>query len=107
MKNKTFLTEAKRREIIINKEKMIIESFSKNFIKIKRIDESYGYSLEEAKSIAKKRSVKGVRQHVNLIVDNNNVYADSESGDESDESDKRYEVSDFVDGNNTVASYGI
>jgi len=100
MKNKTFLTEAKRREIIVNKEKMIIESFSKNFIKIKRIDESYGYSLEEAKRIAKERSVDGVRQHVNKIVDNS-VYAETKRGDE------KYEVSEFLDGDNTVASYGI
>jgi hypothetical protein len=41
MKNKNrILTESQKREIIKDKEKMIIESFAKNFNKIKRIDEN-------------------------------------------------------------------
>ncbi len=40
MKNKEFLTETKRKQIIANKEKAIIENFVKTFNKIKRIDES-------------------------------------------------------------------
>jgi len=40
MKKKEFLTEAKRKAIIADKEKAIIESFSKTFNKIKRIDEN-------------------------------------------------------------------
>lgn len=40
MKKKEFLTEAKRKAIISEKEKAIIESFAKTFNKIKRIDEN-------------------------------------------------------------------
>jgi hypothetical protein len=40
MKKKQFLTEAKRKEIIADKEKVIIESFAKMFNRIKRIDEN-------------------------------------------------------------------
>ena len=40
MKKKEFLTEAKRKAIIADKEKAIIESFAKTFNKIKRIDEN-------------------------------------------------------------------
>jgi len=40
MKNKEFLTEAKRKAIIAEKEKAILESFAKTFNKIKRIDEN-------------------------------------------------------------------
>ena len=40
MKKKEFLTEAKRKAIILEKEKAIIESFAKTFNKIKRIDEN-------------------------------------------------------------------
>jgi len=40
MKKKEFLTEAKRKAIISDKEKAIIESFSNTFNKIKRIDEN-------------------------------------------------------------------
>ncbi len=40
MKKKKFLTEAKRKVIIADKEKAIIESFAKTFNKIKRIDEN-------------------------------------------------------------------
>ena len=40
MKKKEFLTEAKRKAIIAEKEKAIIESFAKTFNKIKRIDEN-------------------------------------------------------------------
>ena len=39
MKKKEFLTEAKRKAIIADKEKAIIESFAKTFNKIKRADE--------------------------------------------------------------------
>ena len=40
MKKKEFLTEAKIRAIIADKEKAIIESFAKTFNRIKRIDEN-------------------------------------------------------------------
>lgn len=40
MKKKEFLTEAKRKAIISDKEKAILESFAKTFNKIKRIDEN-------------------------------------------------------------------
>jgi hypothetical protein len=40
MKKKEFLTEAKRKAIISDKEKAIIESFVKTFNKIKRLDEN-------------------------------------------------------------------
>jgi hypothetical protein len=40
MKKKQFLTEAKRKEIIADKERVIIESFAKMFNRIKRIDEN-------------------------------------------------------------------
>jgi hypothetical protein len=40
MKKKDFLTEAKRKAIIADKEKAILESFAKTFNKIKRIDEN-------------------------------------------------------------------
>ncbi len=39
MKKKQFITETKRKQILAEKEKAIIESFAKNFNKIKRIDE--------------------------------------------------------------------
>jgi len=39
MKKKEFLTEAKRKAIIADKEKAIIESFARTFNKIKRVDE--------------------------------------------------------------------
>ena len=40
MKNKLFLTEADRKQILANKEKIILENFAKTFNKIKRIDEN-------------------------------------------------------------------
>ena len=40
MNKKEFLTEAKRKAIIADKEKAILESFAKTFNKIKRIDEN-------------------------------------------------------------------
>lgn len=40
MKNKKFLTENDRKKILLEKEKAIVESFSKIFNKIKRIDEN-------------------------------------------------------------------
>jgi hypothetical protein len=40
MKKKEFLTEAKRKAIIADKEKAILESFVKTFNKIKRLDEN-------------------------------------------------------------------
>ena len=40
MKKKEFLTEAKRKAIIADKEKVVIESFAKMFNRIKRIDEN-------------------------------------------------------------------
>lgn len=47
MKKKEFLTEAKRKAIISEKEKAIIESFTKTFNKIKRIDENEINEFEE------------------------------------------------------------
>jgi hypothetical protein len=40
MKKKEFLTEAKRKQIVADKEKAIIENFGKTFNKIKRVDEN-------------------------------------------------------------------
>jgi len=40
MKNKLILSESKRKQIIAEKEQLIIESFAKTFNKIKRIDEN-------------------------------------------------------------------
>ena len=40
MKKKQFLTESDRKQIILNKEKAILESFAKTFNSIKRIDEN-------------------------------------------------------------------
>ena len=47
MKKKEFLTEAKRKAIISDKEKAILESFAKTFNKIKRIDENEINEFEE------------------------------------------------------------
>jgi len=51
MKNKEFLTEAKRKAIIADKEKAIIESFVKTFNKIKRIDENSINEFEEENTL--------------------------------------------------------
>jgi len=51
MKNKQFLTEAKRKAIIADKEKAILESFAKTFNKIKRIDEN---EINEAATVQDK-----------------------------------------------------
>jgi len=51
MKKKEFLTEAKRKAIIADKEKIIIESFAKTFNKIKRIDENEINEFEEENSL--------------------------------------------------------
>ena len=51
MKKKEFLTEAKRKAIIADKEKAIIESFAKTFNKIKRIDEN---EINEAATVQDK-----------------------------------------------------
>jgi hypothetical protein len=47
MKKKEFLTEAKRKAIIADKEKAILESFAKTFNKIKRIDENEINRIDE------------------------------------------------------------
>jgi len=48
MEKKEFLTETKRKALLADREKAIIESFAKNFNKIKRLDEAYCMSSEEA-----------------------------------------------------------
>ena len=53
MKKKEFLTEAKRKAIIADKEKAILESFAKTFNKIKRIDENEVAGIE-TKELEKK-----------------------------------------------------
>jgi glutathionyl-hydroquinone reductase len=40
MKNNRILTESEKKEILNNKEQLIIESFREEFNKIKRIDEN-------------------------------------------------------------------
>lgn len=82
---KKFLKEQQERE------KAIIESFAKTFNKIKRLDEAYGMSFEEAKEEAKRKSEEegGVAQHVNQI------------------GNDQYIVSDFYDSDTTVASFGL
>jgi len=47
MKKKEFITEAKRKKIMADKEKAIVESFAKTFNKIKRIDEDDVSSLNQ------------------------------------------------------------
>jgi hypothetical protein len=91
MKKKEFLTETKRKVMLSEKEKLIVETFAKNFNKIKRIDEAYGMSFEEAKAEAKRISDEegGVAQHVNKV-----------GGD-------MFVVSDFFDADTTVASFGM
>ena len=58
MKNKEFLTEAKRKAIISEKEKAILESFAKTFNKIKRIDEN---ELNEFDGEDYERASRGVQ----------------------------------------------
>jgi hypothetical protein len=53
MKNKEFITEAKRKEKLIELEKSIVESFAKNFNKIKRIDENDGEDYEMLSRMSK------------------------------------------------------
>jgi hypothetical protein len=91
MKKREIITEAKRKALLVEREKAIIESFTKNFNKIKRIDESYFTSFEEAKAEADKISSEegGVAQHVNQVGEN------------------KYMISDFYDSDSTVYSVGL
>jgi len=91
MKKREIITEAKRKSLLADREKAIVESFAKTFNKIKRLDEAYGMSFEEAKAEAKRISDEegGVAQHVNQV------------------GDDIFVVSDFFDADTTVASFGI
>jgi len=91
MRKKEIITEAKRKTLLADREKAIVESFAKNFNKIKRLDEAYGMSFEEAKAEAKRISDEegGAAQHVNQI------------------GEDKFIVSDFFDSDTTVASFGL
>lgn len=60
MKKKEFLTEAKRKAIIADKEKAIIESFAKTFNKIKRIDENEINEFEEENPLYSRQEEFGI-----------------------------------------------
>ena len=60
MKKKEFLTEAKRKAIIADKEKAIIESFAKTFNKIKRIDENEINEFEEENPLYSRQEELGM-----------------------------------------------
>ena len=64
MKKKEFLTEAKRKAIIADKEKAIIESFAKTFNKIKRIDENRINENENINTLANILQNKGTLDHL-------------------------------------------
>lgn len=91
MKKIQIITEAKRKALLAEREKAIVESFSKKFNMIKRIDESYGMSFDEARAEAKRISDEegGVAQHVNQV------------------GEDMFIVSDFYDADKTVASFGV
>lgn len=91
MKKREIITEAKRKALLADREKAIVESFAKTFNKIKRLDEAYGMSFEDAKVEAKRISDEegGVAQHVNQV------------------GEDKFIVSDFFDADTTVASFGM
>lgn len=91
MKKREIITEAKRKALLADREKAIVESFAKTFNKIKRLDEAYGMSFEDAKAEAKRISDEegGVAQHVNQV------------------GEDKFIVSDFFDADTTVASFGM
>ena len=60
MKKKEFLTEAKRKAIIADKEKAIIESFAKTFNKIKRVDENKINEFEEDNELYSRQQEYGI-----------------------------------------------
>jgi len=64
MKKKEFLTEAKRKAIISDKEKAIIESFAKTFNKIKRIDENEINEFEELNSVYSRQQQYGINPEI-------------------------------------------
>ena len=64
MKKKEFLTEAKRKAIISDKEKAIIESFAKTFNKIKRIDENEINEFEEENPLYSRQQEYGINPEI-------------------------------------------
>jgi hypothetical protein len=64
MKNKEFLTEAKRKAIVADKEKAIIESFAKTFNKIKRVDENTINEFEEENQTYSDREKYGINPEI-------------------------------------------
>jgi hypothetical protein len=64
MKKKEFLTEAKRKAIIADKEKAILESFAKTFNKIKRIDENTINEFEEENSLYSRQQEFGINPEI-------------------------------------------
>jgi hypothetical protein len=65
---KIFLNESEKKKLISEKEKMIIESFAKNFNKIKRVDENEietGNQIDQNTTLA----YKIVKKITNLIKD--------------------------------------
>ena len=78
MKKKEFLTEAKRKAIISDKEKAIIESFAKTFNKIKRIDENSINEFEEENPLYSRQQEYGINPEIepNQFNDNDEVEAE-------------------------------
>ena len=70
MKKKEFLTETKRKVMLSEKEKLIVETFAKNFNKIKRIDENDfgGDDYEQAS--------RGIEYGVNQYSDKQSLFDD-------------------------------
>lgn len=64
MKKKEFLTEAKRKAIIADKEKEILESFAKTFNKIKRIDENEINEFEEDNELYSRQQQYGINPEI-------------------------------------------
>lgn len=81
MKKKEFLTEAKRKVIIADKEKVIIESFAKTFNKIKRIDENEINGFEEENPLYSRQQEYGINPEIepeDLNIEESGVHADND-----------------------------
>ena len=87
MKKKEFLTEAKRKAIISDKEKAIIESFAKTFNKIKRIDENEINEFEEENKVYSNRQEFDMdyeKEYLNPQIDPSELYSDDDEISENE-----------------------
>lgn len=87
MKNKQFLTEAKRKAIIADKEKAILESFAKTFNKIKRIDENEINEFEEENKVYSNRQEFDMdyeKEYLNPQIDPSELYSDDDEISENE-----------------------